>query len=167
MTQELLPRSDHGMVKIMNNSAVRLNPSAGLSYLENHRFGQFIKYGLVGVISTSLDLGVLNALVLLGHLNVYLAAPLGFTVGLINGYFLNRRWTFRYKGSNHATTFAQFALVSTIGLLLNNALLYLFIERVGLNYNIAKLIAVVIIFFWNFFWSKYWTFRSAPTTPAN
>lgn len=157
--QELKAVLAHDIVRPMDNITTKINQSSGMRFLETKPLGQFIKYALVGSTSTTLDLIVLNLLVIHFHTNIYLAATAGFTIGLINGYYLNRFWTFRYTGDNHATKLAQFALVSAIGLLLNNGLLYLFIEYLGLYYNYAKLIAIVIIFFWNFLWSKYWTFR--------
>lgn len=127
-----------------------------------HTFIQLVKYAVVGAISTLLDMGTLNLLVIFAHANVYLAATCGFLIGTTNGYILNRFWTFQLKGEkNFAKQFVQFAIVGGIGLALNNGLLYLFIEYGHLNYNVAKLIAVFIIFFWNFTMNKIWTFKNS------
>ena len=56
---------------------------------------QFIKFGIVGVSNTLLTLVVYTVL-LKGFGVWYLAASaIGFIAGAINGFLLNRRWTFR------------------------------------------------------------------------
>ena len=66
----------------------------------------------------------------------------------------------------------QFAMVSVIGLLLNNAIFiilkdpfdYLLGQMAGSpeavrGYIPAKMIATIIVLFWNYFANRYWTFR--------
>src|SRR5271155_5453551 len=55
---------------------------------------QFVKFALVGVSNTVLTL-VVYTILLKGFGVWYLAASaIGFTVGAINGFLWNRRWTF-------------------------------------------------------------------------
>ena len=59
---------------------------------------QFVKFGIVGVSNTLLFFAVYTLLLKAGMW--YLAASgIGFTVGAVNGFLLNRRWTFAgHKG---------------------------------------------------------------------
>src|SRR5438132_2097687 len=56
---------------------------------------QFMKFGVVGVSNTLLTF-LVYTLLLKGFGVWYLAASaIGFCVGAVNGFLLNRRWTFR------------------------------------------------------------------------
>jgi dolichol-phosphate mannosyltransferase len=124
---------------------------------------EFIRYGMVGVVSTVIDYIFLN----LSHLlmrnsdnTLWLATAIGFCAGLINGYFMNSRWTFKYKTEGREVKkFSQFAIISLVGLGLTELIVLEFTSNGGLSKNIAKLIAVAVVFFWNYFGNKFWTFR--------
>jgi len=116
-----------------------------------------ISFAGVGLISTILDLCVLKISLLIG-LNVYLAISLGFFTGLTNGYILNSRFVFKQDPS-HRRYFKYF-LISLGGYFLTLGIVYLLHDRSGwLSPIYAKLIAVVIVFFWNYILSKLWAFK--------
>ena len=124
---------------------------------------EFIRYGLVGAVSTVLDYVFLNiSAVLMGNRSdlLWLATAIGFCVGLVNGYYMNSRWTFKYNTrGQEAKKFSQFAIISLVGLGLTEVIVLYFANSLGLDKNIAKLIAVIIVFFWNYFGNKFWTFQ--------
>lgn len=124
---------------------------------------EMIKYGAVGAISTIIDYLLLNfSYYLLGNQAslLWLSTGIGFTGGMINGYFLNSRWTFAYNTrGKEATKLSQFAIVSLIGLGLTELIVLNFSLKFGLEKNVSKLISVVIVFFWNYFANKFWTFK--------
>jgi putative flippase GtrA len=129
---------------------------------------EIIRYGMVGVLSTALDYLFLNlSHTLMGGANQTLgwATAIGFCVGLVNGYYFNSRWTFKYntKGQE-GKKFGQFAIISLVGLALTEIIVLYFANNVGHDKNIAKLIAVIIVFFWNFFGNKMWTFQKRAGT---
>jgi len=123
---------------------------------------QLIKFGLVGLAGTIIDVGVLNLLHQVFAVMVYLAATISFTLAVINNFLLNKYWTFKdkeaYRTKSHIQFF-QFIFVSVIGLLINLGLMYLLIEYFGFWFNWAKLGAIIVVLFWNFFANKFWTFR--------
>src|SRR6202161_2091181 len=88
---------------------------------------QFVKFGIVGVSNTLLTF-LVYTLLLKGLGLWYLAASaIGFAVGAVNGFLLNRRWTFR-EHVGDAFTPLRWCLVQGLGLLLNLALVYLFVS---------------------------------------
>ena len=137
----------------------------------------FVRYAFVGLASTVLDVLILKILSSIG-VYLWLSVALGFTAGTINGYFLNSRWTFRYKtAGQEGLKFGQFTVVSLIGLVLTELIVLAYV-RFGAHYLtmqsitvlldshkwltptfIGKGIAVVVVFFWNYFANKHWTFR--------
>lgn len=118
---------------------------------------QFLRFALVGALGTILDFTALNAAYLLLHLNLYIALTFGFTIGTLNNYFLNSSWTFKQPLSGKKML--QFALIGGTGLLINNGLVYLLVERLNVYYNLAKALAVLLILLWNYFLNRRFTFR--------
>jgi putative flippase GtrA len=58
---------------------------------------QLVRFGLVGSTNTALTLATYAVLVAL-HAPVALAGGAGWAVGAVNGFVLNRAWTFRGAG---------------------------------------------------------------------
>jgi putative flippase GtrA len=75
-------------------------------------FAQLVRYGLVGATNTALTLAAYAALIALGA-PVAVAAAGGWGVGAVNGYCLNRGWTFRsaLTGARPAVRYVIVALV--------------------------------------------------------
>src|ERR1700693_4391113 len=55
---------------------------------------QFVKFGIVGVSNTALAFGIYTLLLKGFVVGCLAAAAIGFVIGAINGFLLNRRWTF-------------------------------------------------------------------------
>ena len=119
---------------------------------------QFVKFGIVGVSNTLLTLVVYT--VLLKVLGVwYLAASaIGFAVGAVNGFLLNRRWTFRGHVGD-ALTPVRWGIVQTCGLAVNEALLYLFVHDAHVDKLLAQVCATAVVTVSTFFVNRAWTFR--------
>ncbi len=128
-------------------------------------FKPFIKYCIVGVLGTSIDVGILWLLVHYGGLPVLTATSISFVVSVLNNFFLNKFWTFRSPSSNYRKLAIKFFLVSLGGLALTNACMWLLVHAIEIWYIWAKLITSGVVLMWNFLANKYWTFRS-PRRPA-
>lgn len=117
----------------------------------------FVRFAGVGLLSTVLDMAVLNVASIAGA-NIYLATFLGFMAGLTNGFLLNTRYVFGKE--RNVVRYVKYGLVSFGGLLLTELIMhYVAVDPGHLEKNIAKLIAVGIVFFWNYFLSKHWAFK--------
>lgn len=62
---------------------------------------QLVRYGLVGVSNTVVTLASYAMLIRVGTPSP-LASAIGFGLGALNGYRLNRRWTFRVRAGGPA-----------------------------------------------------------------
>jgi len=81
---------------------------------------QLVRFGLVGATNTALTLAAYTAFVALG-VPVALAAAAGWGVGALNGFLLNRAWTFP-GAPRGAHTAARYAAVALLGSALDAAL---------------------------------------------
>jgi len=128
-------------------------------------YRQFVKFGIVGVGGTLIDLVIYNILALLFHYNIYFARTISFILAATNNYILNRRWTFKNKDKNIAKQYFQFFFISAIGLGLNLLIMHFAqnlvknVQNEILKLNIPVVIAILIVLVWNFFANKYWTFK--------
>ena len=117
-------------------------------------FGRFL---VVGGISTSVHYLVLAAVVeLLGRSAVF-GSGVGFAVGAVVSYLLNRRHTFR-SDAPHAQAVLRFVLVLAVGLGLNLLLMQLFTARWGWPYLLAQMLTTGLVLFWHFAGHALWSF---------
>ncbi len=122
---------------------------------------QFVKFGIVGVSNTLLFLAVYTVL-LKGFGVWYLAASaIGFIVGAVNGFILNRRWTFRGHVGD-ALTPVRWGVVQSGGLLLNLALVALCVSGLGMDELVGQAVAIVVVVVITFLANRAWTFRTQP-----
>ncbi|MFC1622522.1 GtrA family protein [Patescibacteria group bacterium] len=124
------------------------------------RFQQFIKFCIVGTIGAIIDIGGLYLLVEFLNIHYLLAATVSFILAVINNYFLNKYWTFKNSEKKHAKQFTSFVLVSIAGLLINLSIMYIMVDILSSWYIFAKIIASIIVLFWNFLMNKHITFKS-------
>ena len=89
-----------------------------------------------------------------------LLTALGFTCAVINNFYLNLKWTFQVNGQNTNVYFIKFIFISIVGLGLNNMFVYIFNERLKLNFYGSKALAVLCVFVWNFTANNYFNFHN-------
>jgi putative flippase GtrA len=129
---------------------------------------QFAKFATVGVSNTALTFVVYTVLVDVFGVYYLLASAIGFAVGAVNGFLLNRRWTFQnYVGD--ALTPVRWTIVQGCGLALDEALLYACVHGLGLGKLVGQAVATAVVVVATFFANRAWTFRTpvAVPTPAD
>ena len=119
---------------------------------------QFIKFCLVGGSGVFVDFGITWLLKEVARINKYVANSIGFICAATSNYLLNRIWTFESHDPELAMQYARFIGISVIGLLLNNTAIYLFNDKLKLNFYFSKLLAIGIVTFWNFFMNYFFNF---------
>jgi putative flippase GtrA len=107
-----------------------------------------------------LDFGVLALLTEVAGLHYLVSAAIAFLVGTTLSYVLSVAWVFDTRRvASKTAEYALFVLVGAVGLALNEGLLWLFTEPLGLHYLLAKMVAATVIFGWNFGARKLLLFR--------
>lgn len=121
-------------------------------------FGQsMVRFAGVGLVSTTADILVLNALYP-AVTTVYVATALGFLTGLTVGFLLNGRYVFQVDRTG--TRYLKYGLISLLGLFYTEVIIHFLYKEWALTTALgAKLVAVFAVFFWNYFTSKRWAFR--------
>src|SRR3954468_17222914 len=116
---------------------------------------QFRRFLLVGVGNTFLSFVVYRLLLALGT-PYMLAAALGFSVGAVNGYFFNRRWTFGARDSMRARLL--YVAVQATGAAATSLLVLLFVRVVGTGKVGAYLAAIPPVTVCMLMANRIWTF---------
>ncbi|WP_272961322.1 GtrA family protein [Barnesiella viscericola] len=121
---------------------------------------QFVRYFFVGGFAFIVDFGLLYILTEYAGLHYLLSATLSFISGLLVNYIISCIWVFsNSKFKNRLVEFLFFAAIGVVGLLLNDALIWLFTDCIGTHYMFSKIVAAAIVYLWNFFARKYLVFR--------
>ena len=165
------------------------NPALASSLAARPGVRQLVKFCIVGASSTVIDLTIFNILLSFRIPPVYCVIG-GFIGGVSNGFYWNRRWTFKGRQGSMAKQGPIFFATNLVGLILNILVttlalviaahlhltqthftpedtmrVILFHQKSGVEFsrlalNAAKLCATVVVTAWNFSASKFITFKS-------
>ncbi|MCL2769889.1 MAG: GtrA family protein [Solirubrobacterales bacterium] len=143
--------------------SARFRPTPALRQLSNERsiVTQFVKFAIVGVSNTLLTFVVYTVLIEVFDVWYIAASGIGFAVGAVNGFLLNRRWTFRGHAGDRLTA-VRWTVVQGSGLLLDEALIYLFVHDASMDKLIAQACAIAVVTVSTFLVNRAWTFPMAP-----
>lgn len=141
---------------------------------------RFTKFSVVGAIGAVVDFGTFNLLRSLLGVPATLAQAISFGAAVTNNFLWNRFWTYPDSRSKPIGRQAsQFLIVSMIGLAIRTAVFVLLTpamialangllqtlsesstaaQAVTLGENLALVVAVVVVLFWNFLVNRYWTY---------
>ena len=110
-----------------------------------------MKFGVVGVIAFFIDYGLLAFCTEILGINYLISATIGFTVSVIFNYLASMRYVFTHKeGMSRRREFVIFVILSIIGLIINNALMWAGVEVLHVHYLIVKIFATAVVMVWNF-----------------
>ena len=115
---------------------------------------QLIKFGIVGVIATVIDFGVLMFLKELMHIDVLAASAVAFSVSVIANYILSMLFVFESRGNSKVKEFLVFVVLSIGGLLLNQFIMWIGTEIMTAYYLWVKVFALVFVPIYNFITRK-------------
>ncbi len=112
---------------------------------------QLMKFGVVGVIAFVIDYGLMVLLTEVFGVNYLVSATISFTVSVTFNYFASMRYVFRHKeGMSRRREFVIFVVLSVIGLLINDLVMWVGTGLFGISYLITKIAATIIVMVWNF-----------------
>lgn len=116
---------------------------------------QFAKFGVVGVIAFVIDYGLMVLLTELFNVNYLISATISFTVSVIFNYVASMRYVFTHKeGLSRRREFIIFVVLSVIGLLINDVLMWAGVDLFGISYLLVKIFATAVVMVWNFITRK-------------
>ena len=127
---------------------------------------EFIRFCVVGVLNTIIDLGLFALLTRLLELDPLIANLVSFSTGAANSFLLNKYWTFGAggRGKEMAAQASKFGAITVLVLLIHQGLLFSLHTRLGWYDLLVKVLAIGIGVGVGFVGNKWWAFRQAHTT---
>ena len=123
---------------------------------------QLIKFGIVGVIATLIDLAVLMVLKEFMNVDVLAASAVAFSVSVIANYILSMLFVFKSRGNSKVKEFLVFVILSIGGLLLNQFIMWIGTEIMTAYYLWVKAFALVFVPIYNFITRKIFLEKKTP-----
>ena len=114
------------------------------------RLYEIARFVLVGGACFILGYGLLYILTEYGGLYYLLSAGISFTVSVLINYWLCLVCVFRGANAQTRRMKMLFFGSSIAGLGLNQLLMWMLVDLIGIYYMIAKLIAAAIVMVWNY-----------------
>jgi putative flippase GtrA len=127
--------------------------------IDNILLLKFIKFCAVGFSGMVIDFGTTWLLKEKVRVNKYIANSTGFILAATSNYIWNRLWTFQSENSQIAFEYLSFIIISVIGLGINNLVIFIFCDKLKINFYFSKLIAIGVVTIWNFIMNYFITFR--------
>ncbi len=112
---------------------------------------QIIKFGMVGGLCFLIDYGVMIFLTEVFNINYLISSGISFTVSVIVNYVLSMQFVFETEQDDSAMKkFIIFVVLSIIGLIINQILMWILVDKIGIFYMISKIGATVLVMVYNF-----------------
>ena len=130
--------------------------------LKNSAYVEFMKFSVVGIANTSVDLGLyilLTRLIPYFGNHILIAKALTFIAATICSFTLNRTWTFAKRDAVKFKEIIKFYSTVGSGIFINVGAVYFFHEVVGFSDIVAAVLATGFTVFWGFAFSKFWVFK--------
>jgi putative flippase GtrA len=115
---------------------------------------------MVGISGLVIDFSLTFFMKEMLKVNKYIANSAGFLTAASTNYILNRIWTFQSGDPKIFIQFTKFFIISLIGLILNNTILYFLHRNNRMNFYFAKVIAIILVTLWNFLANFLYTFSN-------
>ncbi len=129
---------------------------------------QFLHFGIVGIIATIVDIGLYTLCANVLGIPYLIAGVAGFLVSMVVNYYLSMKFVFKHRDDiSRRREFGVFAILSLIGLILNEMILLVCIDGIYPNSAflqvhltdkhinvVAKLFATGVVTLYNFFSRK-------------
>lgn len=116
---------------------------------------QIFKFGIVGGIAFVIDYVSLIVCKEVFHLNTLLAAAIAFTISVIYNYIASVKWVFDVnKEKDEKTNFIIFIVLSIVGLIITEIIMWFGTDVLKISYLIIKIVATAIVMVFNFITRK-------------
>lgn len=119
---------------------------------------QFARYFIVGFSGVFLDVGTLFLMKEYLHLRPVAAVVINGFFLLNYIFFLNKHWTFKSAGATRAQAL-RFLVLAGFNYFVSIGWMFIFNEKLGINYLLARVLNIALSVAWNFLLYKYWVYK--------
>ena len=127
-----------------------------------NKYEELIKYFIIGVLTTILNYVAFAILVNGLKIEMHISNIIAWTISLIFAYFTNKLFVFESKSFKFdvlGKEILSFGAARLFSLLLEELILFIFVNKLGMEKLIIKLIANIIVVIVNYILSKFIIFK--------
>jgi putative flippase GtrA len=123
---------------------------------------QGLRFVAVGLVNTFTGLLVIYSLKYLAGTADVKANAIGYAVGMLVSFGLNRNWTFAHRGAPSRSVI-RFLMTMAIAYAMNLLVVLVSLRALGVNAYIAQVLGMPAFTITSFLLCKYWVFKAEPT----
>lgn len=113
---------------------------------------QFMKFAVVGIASLAVEYAFLGYFLNILGMNYLLATTIAFTISIAVNYVLSMKYVFSHKEDmSRKREFTIFAILSAIGLGLNDLYMFIGVGLLNIGTMAMKLISTFFVTWYNYF----------------
>ncbi|MCU0328689.1 MAG: GtrA family protein [Chitinophagales bacterium] len=120
---------------------------------------KFVKFTIVGGTTFFIDIGLTYFTKEKFGIHKLLANAVGYITAALVNFFWNKFWTFHNQEANFGIQLLKFGFIASGALALSTGLIYILNEKLRINFYVSKLVAVLLVMFYNFVMNSLFTFR--------
>ncbi len=112
---------------------------------------QLLRFSVVGGTAFLIDFGFLCMFKEVFGINVLVASAFSFTISVVYNYILSTHWVFDVdEGHSKVKDLTVFIVLSVIGLGINQLMMWLMVDLMGIFYMLSKIVATAFVTVYNF-----------------
>ena len=112
---------------------------------------QIFKFGIIVALAFVIDYGIMILLTEVFNVNYLISSGISFTISVIFNYICSMKYVFVSRDDmSKQKEFIIFVILSVIGLGINQIIMWLMVDKLGIFYAIVKLFATAVVMVWNF-----------------
>lgn len=126
------------------------------------KYKEIINYLIIGVLTTVINYAIYVIAIKSFVIDIFTSNIIAWIITVIVAYFLNKQFVFEsksYKLNVIGREIISFGLARIFSLLLEEAILFIFVEKFSMNELIIKLIANIVVIVVNYVLSKFIIFK--------
>ena len=119
---------------------------------------RFARFAVVGALATAVHTTVFSVAIELAHIEPVLANGIAFSVAVLVGYELNRRWTFAAHGAANARLW-RYVAAQLIGLAWSSVIMFAVVHGARWSPYLGLVLCLLLVPPLTFALSQFWVFR--------
>jgi len=120
----------------------------------NYLLKQIIKFGIVGFLAFLIDYSLLYILTEYFKIYYLYSSIISFIISLIFNYIASIKWVFKVNQQKSIENIIIFTILSIIGLIINQVIMYIMVEIINIWYMFSKLFSTIMVMIFNFITRK-------------
>lgn len=130
------------------------------SYIFHGKFKELSRFSIIGVLNTLIDFITFTIFNSLFGVNYVISQLAGYSLGVVNSFVFNKKWTFKENNANKKISkeLFQFIVVNITSLSVSIICMKFLVKDFNVNIFISKIIVTLIAQVTNFAAYKFWVF---------